>query len=104
MSTIATIPGAGNGHLVFRDGALWVTAKAARQIYRVDLDGTLERVAGSGERGEADGPALQATLARPNGVALSPDGRFLYWNDHLGDAQNNYAAGPSVLRRLEFSR
>ena len=105
VSIIATIQGFGNGHIIHRDGVLYVTAKNALQIFRVDAaGGGAVPIAGTGAYGAADGPALSATLTRPNGISMSPDGRFIYWNDHLGDAQNAYAAGPSVLRRLELPR
>ena len=105
VSTLSTIEGFGNGHIIYRDGTLYVTARNALQIYRVDpAGGGALPISGTGGYGAGDGPARAATLARPNGIAISPDGRFLYWNDHLGDTQNAYSAGPSVLRRMEFAR
>ncbi len=76
-----TLPGGNNGHILFGNGVLYVVARAANQIYQVDLDGTMTLLAGSGEQGLADGPALEATLSLTNDLALSPDGTTLYFND-----------------------
>lgn len=104
VSVLARVPGTNNGHIVHHDGALWLTSLETRRIYRVTLDGSVEAVAGSGAIGMSDGLALEAEMARPNGIVIDAEGRFLYWNDHFGDALNAYADGPAVLRRLEFAR
>ncbi len=76
-----TIPGGNNGHILFGNGVLYVVARSAHQIYQVALDGTVTLLAGSGERGLDDGPALEATLSLTNDLAFSPDGSELYFND-----------------------
>jgi hypothetical protein len=42
VSVLAKIPGNNNGHINYRDGYLYVVARAAHQIYRVSLTGKVE--------------------------------------------------------------
>ena len=56
-SVLAKIPGNGDGHLVFRNGLFYVVARGAHQIYTVDLEGNVELLAGSGQKGNKDGNA-----------------------------------------------
>ncbi len=52
------------------------------QIGLLDLTrGLVRPLAGSGGENIADGPALEALLAQPSGLTLSPDGRVLYFAD-----------------------
>lgn len=78
VSLFATIPGGGNGHVVFVNGNYYVAGRIADQIFQVDQEGEVTVFAGSGVDGEQDGPNLEATISRPNGIGASPDGRFLY--------------------------
>ena len=80
-SNFAEIPGGRNGHLTFANGRLYVVGRCANQIFEVELDGTVNLLAGTGARGNDDGPALQATFNLSNGIAASPDGDTLYIND-----------------------
>ncbi len=100
VSPLANIPGGNNGHITYRSGSLYVAGKASPRLYRLSLEGSLTALAGTGRKGAVDGPALGASMMRPNGLVFSADGLSLYVNDHQGDAVNAYAAGPSVLRRL----
>jgi len=100
VNLFAVIPGNQNGHLTFANGRLYVVARRANQIYTVEMDGTVSLLAGSGIRGKADGPALQASFSIPNGIAPSPDGRRLYVNDAvslIGTALN-----PVVIRVIDL--
>jgi len=90
-------PAGGNGHIIYGNGRLYVVSNATHQVFEVLLDGTLTLIAGSGVRGRADGPLLQAQFSLPNGVGLSPDGRTLYVNDSDGLLNNNDIA-PNVVR------
>lgn len=77
---LAELPGRNNGHLIFHDGRLYVVARRANQIYSMSLQGEIALLAGTGQRGWDDGPALEATFSLPNGIAIAPDGSALYIN------------------------
>jgi sugar lactone lactonase YvrE len=98
---LATLPGDNNGHLVFGNGVLYVAARGANQIYRVTLEGEVLLLAGSGERGHADGPAATATLSLPNDLALSADGAELYFNEVVPlDDPTGEKLAPTLVRAL----
>ncbi len=82
---LANIPGGGASYIVYLDGVLYVNGNKSLRVYRLTLDGELSVIAGTGERGGTDGPARQATFAKPNGLAVSPTGACLYVNDNRGD-------------------
>lgn len=64
-------------------GARLLFANAGtHQLGEYDLEaGTVQALAGSGGEDIADGPAEQALLAQPSGLALSPDGERLAFAD-----------------------
>ncbi|MDX1396391.1 MAG: hypothetical protein R3195_18560 [Gemmatimonadota bacterium] len=101
MSQFAVVPGGNNGHITFANGVLYVVARAANQIYRLELDGTLTLLAGTGERGRTDGAALTSRLSLTNDIAVSPDGGTLYFNDVVGGTDFNVIS-PVVIRSLEL--
>jgi sugar lactone lactonase YvrE len=96
----AIIPGGSNGHVTFGNGKLYVAARGGNRIYEVTLDGVLKHLAGTGSIGNADGPALQGSMYVPNGVALSPDGKTLYFNDAV--STNGQNLNPVLLRSLDL--
>lgn len=102
-SVLATIPGNNNGHLLYHEGTLYVVARSAHQIYMVTLDGEIELLAGSGEQGIDDGPALEATFSYPNDIGISPDGRYLYVNDVADVESTGVKLAPMVIRRIDLS-
>ncbi len=66
------------------DGDLWLALREGNAVYRIDMKaGTLHHVAGTGKAGFTGngGPAKQATIAGPKGVAVSPDGKAVYLAD-----------------------
>ena len=82
VSEFTDIVGAGgNGHIVFARGAFYVTKFRGNQLFRVQRDGTYDVLAGTGAEGRDDGPALNATFRRPNGIGASPSGGELWVND-----------------------
>lgn len=82
VSEFSDIPGAGgNGHIVFLRGAFYVTKLRGNQVFRLQRDGSHAVVAGTGDAGTSDGPALEAELTRPNGIAADPGGQVLWVND-----------------------
>lgn len=54
-------------------GALYVAETGEHRVVSV-MDGNVKVIAGTGEEGDADGPALTATFSSPMGVAVGPDG------------------------------
>lgn len=78
------VPEGRNAHVAVSEDAVYVTKIESNRIYRIDRSGNIEPFAGTGELGLDDGAALQATLSRPNGIALSVDGSTLYVNNLEG--------------------
>ena len=81
----ATAPLKGPRTLDFdRAGHLWLATREGNQVFRLDLQaGTIHHIAGTGDKGFTGngGPAKQATLSGPKGIALSPDGQRVYLVD-----------------------
>ena len=68
------------------DDSLYIADREAQNIRRVGPDGIINTVAGTGVRGYVGdgGPAVDAQLDRPYGVAVGPDGSIYiaeYWNN-----------------------
>ena len=105
-SAFESIPGSNNGHLIFCpvDTVLYVNSHGSSRVYRVDLEGNRTTVAGSGIRGNDDGPATTATFSRPNGVAVTPSGDTLYLNSSIPTVDNPgmgfWPLNPSVVRMI----
>lgn len=58
---------------------LWIALRRGHSVWRMNLDTRkLEHIAGTGEQGYSGdgGPALQATMDGPKGIAVGPDGRI----------------------------
>jgi len=68
------------------DGALYVLERTGHRVRRVDGDGIITTVAGSGRAGTGGdgGAATEAELALPLGLAVSPDGSLL-----IADSRNH---------------
>lgn len=98
----ATVSGNNNGHITFDGEKFYVVARASHQIYTLTLDGELELFAGSGERGNQNGLALEATFSLPNDLSISPDGRILYLNEFF--SVNELANQPSRIRMIMLAR
>ena len=78
-AAIAGTPLKGPRSLDFdRDGNLWLATREGNQVFKFDLKaGKIFHLAGSGKKGFTGdgGPARDATLNGPKGLALGPDGR-----------------------------
>lgn len=65
-----------SGLAVAPDGTIFIADKLNERVRRVDPDGVITNVAGTGKAGSSGdgGPATNARLRRPERVALGPDG------------------------------
>lgn len=97
----ATLPDGRNAHVAFAGGALWVTKIEANRLYRVSLDGVAERYAGNGQLGFEDDSVPVAPLARPNGIAATPDSGAVVVNT-LDGPWRGQTPTRIVLRRVEL--
>lgn len=99
----ASIPGTGgNGHITFARGTFFVTKFRGHQVYRLERDGTFTVLAGTGQTGEEDGPALEATFTRPNGIGVSTGGRGLWVNDLTEQSATGRGESVVTLRRIRL--
>ena len=105
-SVFATLPGNNNGHITFYRNKLYVIARAANQVYELDMQGNPTLLVGSGQRGHEDGPALLATLSLPNDLGFSPDGKTLYINDSkpVGGTPANSNIKPTFLKSVRLEK
>ena len=104
VSILATLPGGRCGHLTYFEGNLYVVARCAQKIYKVTLAGDTSLVAGSGLRGNDDGPALLASFNHANGIDGIRDGDniVLYINDAVSLSGNctSMPLNPVVVRKI----
>lgn len=63
--------------------------EAIEGVYRIDPDGKVTRV-------------ITHEVARPNGLGLSPDGKFLYVADNLNDGPHEGVGGARKLWRFQL--
>jgi len=82
VDSLATVPSTGQyriGHLEIAQGILFASGLSEHTLYTVTLDGDVNLFAGTpGVPGTEDGPAAQATLTAPIGLAATPSGDKLY--------------------------
>ena len=71
----------GIGFIAYSNGYIYATGIGTHKIYRVSLDGELSEFAGNGIAASIDGDLETASFDRPNGIAFSPDGQYLYISD-----------------------
>lgn len=77
------------------DGSLYLALREGNAIYRLDPSaGRIEHLAGTGEKGFTGdgGPAKQATLAGPKGLAYGPGGTL-----YIADTENH------AIRAIDLS-
>ena len=75
-----------------QNGSLYIADTWADRIRKIDSDGTITAVVGTGEEGRSGdgGPAIEARLRRPDGVALDGTG-----NIYIADTENH------LVRRVD---
>jgi len=97
VTRFATVAGgAGNAHIAFSRGFFYITKILTNRLVKVSLDGEVFPLAGSGQAGHDDGPALAASFSQPNGIAVSPQGDVLYVNTVVGEYQKPQPSTMSV--------
>ncbi len=83
------------------DGNVWLALRDGNSLYKLDLaKGTLQHIAGNGKKGFRGngGPAKEAQLAGPKGLAIGPDD-----NVYLADTEShsirriNLSANPPII-------
>jgi len=96
---LAELPGKGNAHAVFADGALYVNKIWDHVVFRVELDtGAFGIVTGNGRAGYQDGPLGVATIEEPNGIATNAAKKVVYFNTHRGAMFGG--EGRVIIRKL----
>lgn len=106
VSLFANLPrlngGVGNGHLTYSNGFIFVATIGGGEIYKLTMDGQQEKIAGVfAAFSNNDGPALQATFSKPNGIAASTTGDTLFINCTVpGWNVSNTALHPGLVRMV----
>lgn len=95
-----------NGHLDYHEGlrTLFIASMATSSIYYLNIDNSddLVLLAGTGVRGNTDGPANQATFSRPNGVAVTQSGDSIYINSSVPLTNGpDFPLNPSLVRLIK---
>jgi len=105
ISSFKVLPvngGIGNGHLTYSNGFLFVATIGVGQIFKISLSGESELIAGK-FRGfsNVDGPALEATFSKPNGIAASATGDTLFVNCSVPSwPTSSTALHPGLVRMI----
>lgn len=68
----------GIGFITYSNGFLYATGVRDHKIYRIDLEGKSDVIAGNGKVGHVDGTGDVAQFNKPIGIIASADGKTLY--------------------------
>ncbi|MCE7994266.1 MAG: hypothetical protein HEP71_19925 [Roseivirga sp.] len=98
VSTFTNLPGGNNGHITYHNGFFYAISRGGNRIYTLDLNGNLTSFAGTGIPATLDGSVSEAAFTLPNDLAISPDGKTLYFNHSINTNGINNA--PSVIRKI----
>ncbi len=96
----------GPSGLALQGGTLFIADAGSQRVRAVDLaSGIIRTVAGTGVSGFTgdDGLATAATLATPQALAVTPDGRTLYIADQLNRRIRSLDLGTGVIRTFAGS-
>ena len=106
VSSFATISSGSSDNLAIGTNHLYITGRKAHEIYAVSIaDGTVSVIAGTGERGHSDGPALTAKFSFPSGMVISADKSKLYVTEvspNSGSNANGPNFNPNILRVISL--
>jgi sugar lactone lactonase YvrE len=99
-SSFATVGDAGTaGFLTYANDHLYVAGVGDPRIFQVNMDGLVTVLAGTGNVGNVDGPASNATFGWPWAITTSVTGDTLFVGDRLGGT--GQAPGhPNVVRMI----
>ncbi len=100
LTLVASLPGNNNGHLIVYKEFVYVIARSDHRIYRIGPDHVPHVLAGSGVRGHEDGPPLIASMSLPNDLAITPDGKRIYFNDVV--PLNGSDIKPCMIRYIDL--
>lgn len=73
-----TYPGYVIGYITYFEGFIYATGYGSNQIYRINQQGKVYVLAGSGEYNQNDATALKAGFITPNGIEIDAKRRRLY--------------------------
>ena len=85
-------------------GAVYVSDDVDHRIRRIDADGIVTTLAGTGTAGFADGPGNLAQFYGQEGIAVTADGRTVYVADGTGGSETPVHTSASVRSRSRRSR
>ncbi|HKV29837.1 MAG TPA: hypothetical protein VJT14_02360 [Candidatus Dormibacteraeota bacterium] len=105
---------AAEGIVVGTDGSVYVSDYAGQRVFRLQTNGRLTIIAGTGEFAEGGdgGQATKASLQAPTGMAFDRNGNLFvadYWGDRIRRIGSNgiistfAGSGPSTLERATYS-
>lgn len=83
VSLFTTLPGTLTGYIAHANGYFYVPSPSERKLYKIDMNGNFESIAGLGSDGLVDGPAPLASFSAPNGVAVKGDTVFVGDNQRI---------------------
>ncbi|HXB06703.1 MAG TPA: IPT/TIG domain-containing protein [Puia sp.] len=64
---------------VDNNGKLYITDSYGNRVTKYDPSTQAVTTIAGGTEGKLDGPALSAQLFEPNGIAVTPDGQYVFW-------------------------
>lgn len=92
------------GYIDAANGEFYVTAFSGRKVYRIDVNGTPELIAGTGASGSQDGAAMNATFVSPNGIAVNATGDSMLVTDaNKIRLITNFSSSANVLEDQQIS-
>ncbi|MCE7992208.1 MAG: hypothetical protein HEP71_09520 [Roseivirga sp.] len=83
VSLFTTLPGTTTGYIGYAGGYFYVPSLSERKLFKIDMNGNFESIAGLGADGFIDGPAPLARFSTPNGVAIKGDTVFVGDNGRI---------------------
>ncbi len=100
VTFFATVPGGTCAKMDYFGGSLFVTALRANQVFRIEMNGEVTLLAGTGERRQVDGNFDRASFGRPNGIVVDGQRGVMY----VGDSRvvRGNVANPNSIRIVDL--